>query len=89
MVQLKPYRKESVAHRMHKKLCKKYFGPYKVLRKVNEVAYRLDLPEGSKIHPTFHVSRLKKFYGHIPKGSNDVHPIISVENQPIIYPIYT
>ncbi|GKD02920.1 hypothetical protein Tco_1177894, partial [Tanacetum coccineum] len=37
-----------------------YVGPFKVLEKVEEVAYKLELPEElSRVHNTFHVSNLK------------------------------
>ncbi|KAI3732806.1 hypothetical protein L1987_64015 [Smallanthus sonchifolius] len=37
------------------------FGPFRIMARVGEVAYRLELPdELSGIHPTFHVSRLQK-----------------------------
>nr|GFB18692.1 putative reverse transcriptase domain-containing protein [Tanacetum cinerariifolium] len=39
----------------------RYIGPFKILAKVGTVAYRLELPEQlSKVHSTFHVSKLKK-----------------------------
>ncbi|GKF99132.1 hypothetical protein Tco_0297915, partial [Tanacetum coccineum] len=38
-----------------------YVGPFKVLEKVREVAYKHELPEDlSRVHNTFHVSNLKK-----------------------------
>ncbi|GJU80845.1 reverse transcriptase domain-containing protein [Tanacetum coccineum] len=38
-----------------------YIGPYKILKRVGSVAYKLELPEElSNIHSAFHVSNLKK-----------------------------
>ncbi|GJQ94125.1 hypothetical protein Tco_0005264 [Tanacetum coccineum] len=43
------------------KLNPRYVGPFKVLGKVGEVAYKLELPEElSRVYNTFHVSNLKK-----------------------------
>ncbi|GJZ42487.1 putative reverse transcriptase domain-containing protein [Tanacetum coccineum] len=49
------------------KLNPRYVGPFKVLEKVGEVAYKLELPEElSRVHNTFHVSNLKKCYADKP-----------------------
>ncbi|GJZ97487.1 hypothetical protein Tco_0669940 [Tanacetum coccineum] len=49
------------------KLNPRYVRPFKVLEKVGSVAYKLELPQVlSRVHNTFHVSNLKKFYADEP-----------------------
>lgn len=62
-LKLQPYVQSSVAPRAHHKLLFKYYGPYEVLERIGSVAYRLALPETSRIHPVIHVSQLKKAIG--------------------------
>nr|GEX84385.1 hypothetical protein [Tanacetum cinerariifolium] len=40
-----------------------YFGPFMIVEKVGNVAYRLDLPDDAQIHPAFHVFLLKEARG--------------------------
>nr|GFA19793.1 putative reverse transcriptase domain-containing protein [Tanacetum cinerariifolium] len=63
-------REKSYADLKHKpmgKLNPMYVGPFKVLERIEDVAYKLDLPEElSRVHNTFHVSNLKKCHANEP-----------------------
>nr|GFB06885.1 putative reverse transcriptase domain-containing protein [Tanacetum cinerariifolium] len=71
------------------KLNLRYVGPFKVLAKVEKVAYKLKLPqELSRVHHTFHVSNLKKCYSDEPlvmplEGVHidDIEPIKIMERE--------
>ncbi|XP_057468128.1 uncharacterized protein LOC130757376 [Actinidia eriantha] len=44
------------------KLSPRFIGPFQILDKIGEVAYRLALPpQHSGVHPVFHVSMLRKY----------------------------
>lgn len=70
------------------KLSPKYVGPYEVLERVGEVAYRLALPvELSKVHNVFHVSQLRRYRSDpshvIAVESVEVEPNLTFEEKPV------
>jgi hypothetical protein len=62
-LRLQPYRQTSIKRSGAKNLQPRFFGPYRVNRKVGAVEYELDFPQSSKIHNVFHVSCLKRAIG--------------------------
>ncbi|XP_056688567.1 uncharacterized protein [Spinacia oleracea] len=61
------------------KLSPRYIGPYEILERVSEVAYRLALPTDlEKVHNVFHVSMLRKY---VPDPSHVIsHEPLALRN---------
>jgi hypothetical protein len=45
-----------------RRLVRKYEGPLKILAKVGNASYKIELPKWMKVHPVFHVSNLKTYH---------------------------
>lgn len=71
-VKLQPYVQTSLAPRSHQKLVFRFFGPFRILERIGSVAYKLDLPPHSTVHPVSHVSQLKQAVG----ASHQVAPTL-------------
>ena len=59
-LRLQPYKQSSLKKSGAEKLKPRFYGPYRIMHRVGEVAYELELLTGSKIHNVFHVSCLKR-----------------------------
>ncbi|XP_040968577.1 uncharacterized protein [Gossypium hirsutum] len=74
---------QTVRKILNQKLSPKYYGPFPVIKSVGAVIYTLQLPPGSRIHPTFHVSQLNKHIGSTPAQASlpmvDIHDALQKE----------
>jgi len=66
------YVQSSLHKRANHKLSFKYFGPYQILERIGQVAYKLLLPSSTSVHLVFHVSLLKKAIGDISRVNEEL-----------------
>ena len=79
-LKLQPHRQVTVRMGRYNKLNPKYYGPFQIIQKVGKVAYKLELPNTSQIHPVFHVSQLKRYKGPVPNATS-VLPQLNAEGE--------
>ena len=70
------------------KLNPRYIGPFEILARIGLVAYKLNLQrELSNIHPTFHVSNLKKCMSDenlvIPLDEIEINESLNFVEEPV------
>ncbi|XP_070660565.1 uncharacterized protein [Malus domestica] len=70
------------------KLSPRYIGPYMIIERVDEVAYRLELPPKlSKMHDVFHVSMLRHYVSDpshvIPHQPLEINPDLTYDEEPV------
>jgi hypothetical protein len=70
------------------KLAPKYYGPYKVVAKIDSVAYRLELPSRARIHDVFHVGILKKYHSPPPNAPLVLPAIFQGRVQPTPHKVH-
>ena len=47
------------------KLIPRYIGPYPIPKRIDKVAYELEIPHVlAVVHPVFHIFKMKKFMGN-------------------------
>lgn len=62
-LKLQPYRQNTARGAHPQKLSLRYFGSYRIVEKIGQVAYKPQFPPSAKIHNVFYVSQLKRFKG--------------------------
>ena len=71
-LRLQPFCQMSIRTRGHMKLSSRFYGPYQIVERLVKLAYRLALPDHSRIHPIFRVSQLKKKLGALDRVANEL-----------------
>ena len=71
-----------IIHNGNKKLKPRKLGPYKIIKKISPVSYKLELPKSIRIHPIIHVSEFEPYFeDHFERKQPPPPPIIVNEEE--------
>lgn len=90
MVKLHPQCQLSIAGSSYSKFAKHFYGPFKVVEHIENLAYKLELLEGSCIHLVLHCFILKQFHKSPTDTSSPIAlPPTTIDNSPVISTCYS
>nr|GEU53767.1 hypothetical protein [Tanacetum cinerariifolium] len=83
-LRLRDYRQVSLARREGQKLMKRYYGPYKIIAKIGEVAYRLQLPETAQVEAPLLIIPVNDDKYFIDDEDNVTHGLAYIDNEVLV-----
>jgi hypothetical protein len=82
-------RKDRFPELRKSKLMPRAAGPYKILEKINDNAYKLELPPEFWVSPTFNIADLKPYLGEEDEVESRTTPLHEGEDDEDITSIHT
>lgn len=79
LLRLQLYPQQTCTKWTSQKLAQRFFGPFTIIKRVGVVAYLLDLPSSSRVHPVVHVSLLRPYF--VDKPNKPYKPLFIQEQQ--------
>ncbi|XP_075087794.1 uncharacterized protein LOC142169783 [Nicotiana tabacum] len=83
-LKVQPYKQTTISSQPYHKLAAKFYGLFQVTKRIGSAAYTLLLPASVKIHPTIHVSLLKKC--HAIHDYISYPPVVDITNPQCLEP---
>jgi hypothetical protein len=82
-------RKDRFPELRKSKLMPRAAGPYKILEKINDNAYKLELPPEFRVSPTFNIADLKPYLGEEDELESRTTPLQEGEDDEDITSTHT
>lgn len=80
---LKLYKSHSISSSIivTKKLIQQYIGPFQIVVKVSQLAYKLDVPSDQRIHPIFSIAQFKR----APDSTEEQFQHLCLQHPPSVF----